>query len=150
MNTLGRKGSSWPHWTSLPRHFLISNKPLYMNGFQVDENIRYQTRQHFLQCCAQQSKRTISDATCGIAGVEAINSHFHRILEPGRPSVDAGRICEAEPIIWTRNDWNRGFMNGSIGRLKVVKPQTNTATVELDGLDVELLSGDWSFVDLAA
>jgi hypothetical protein len=41
-------------------------------------------------------------------------------------------------------------MNGSIGRLKVVKPQTITATVELDGLDVELLSGDWSFVDLAA
>ena len=59
-------------------------------------------------------------------------------------------VIEAEPIIWTRNDWNRGFMNGSIGRLKVVKPQTNTATVELDGLDVELLSGDWSFVDLAA
>jgi exodeoxyribonuclease V alpha subunit len=93
--------------------------------------------------------RIISPLKRGTSGVEAINACFHRLLEPGRASVAGGRICAGEPVIWTRNDWRRGFMNGSIGRLNVANTKTNSASVELDGVEVGLSASDWSFVDLA-
>jgi exodeoxyribonuclease V alpha subunit len=91
----------------------------------------------------------ISPLRLGIAGVENINAYFHHLLKTGRPSVAAGRISEGEPIMWTRNDWERGFMNGSIGRVLRADADRNAATVELDGQLVELGPADWKHIDLA-
>ena len=91
----------------------------------------------------------ISPLKRGIVGVESINGYFHCLLEPGKSSVDSGRVGEGEPIIWTRNDWQRGFMNGSIGRVQVVETIANSASVNLDCQNVELGPDDWRNVDLA-
>jgi exodeoxyribonuclease V alpha subunit len=90
----------------------------------------------------------ISPLRRGIVGVENINVYFHRLLETGRPSVAAGRISEGEPIIWTKNDWRRGFMNGSMGRIAAADTEADVARGELDGQVVELGPADWQNVDL--
>lgn len=91
----------------------------------------------------------ISPLKRGLVGTEAINDYFHALVGPARAPVDTGRLCEGEPIIWTRNDWQRGFMNGSMGFIKTVAPGANTAAVDLDGQETKLGPGDWSFVELA-
>jgi exodeoxyribonuclease V alpha subunit len=91
----------------------------------------------------------ISPLKRGSVGVGNINAYFHHVLEPGRPSVACGRISEGEPIMWTRNDWERGFMNGSIGRVLRADADRNAATVELDGQLAELGPADWKNIDLA-
>lgn len=85
----------------------------------------------------------------GTAGTETIHTYFHQLVTPGRLTVAAGRICEGEPIIWTRNDWTRGFMNGSLGRVLRVDAKSNATRVELDGITVNLGPSDWQYVDLA-
>jgi exodeoxyribonuclease V alpha subunit len=91
----------------------------------------------------------ISPLKRGIVGVENVNAYFHRLLAIAGPSVACERLCQGEPILWTRNDWQRGFMNGSMGRVLAADTESNVATVELDGQILELGPRDWPNVDLA-
>lgn len=74
----------------------------------------------------------------GRAGVSAINSHFHQAtigrgaeLWPGFRHIACG-----EPLIWTKNDPETGFTNGSMGR--VTGFERSKVQAVIDGRDVEL------------
>lgn len=109
----------------------------------------------------------------GPAGIDAINAALHarhvarmsgvRAI-PGRPD-----IAEGEPIIWTKNDWDRGLMNGSMGRILSVFPggagaagekirgagevgaaaARTVALAELDGRKIILDASDADRIELA-
>ncbi len=59
----------------------------------------------------------------GPTGVNGINAHFHKICSPGRRLIPGHSIAVGEPVIWTVNDWDRGLMNGSLGRVLQVSPE---------------------------
>ncbi|WP_330647112.1 AAA family ATPase (plasmid) [Thioclava litoralis] len=94
--------------------------------------------------------RIIAPVKAGPAGIEAINRHFHELrrrakdgaLFPGRSD-----IAEGDPIIWTRNDWDRDLMNGSMGRVQSVID--GIAHVTLDGKPFELDAADAGNLDPA-
>ena len=72
----------------------------------------------------------------GPAGLVALNRgfHEHRVARsrnalprfPGRPD-----LAEGTPILWTKNVWERGLVNGSMGRL--VSVDAHGADAILDG-----------------
>lgn len=92
----------------------------------------------------------IAPVKAGPTGIDAINRHFHALrrratdgaLFPGRSD-----IAEGDPIIWTRNDWDRELMNGSMGRVQSVID--GIAHVTLDGRSFELGAEDAENVELA-
>jgi exodeoxyribonuclease V alpha subunit len=51
----------------------------------------------------------------GAAGIYTINRHFHDSLH-GRSAHLFG-YAEGEPVMWTRNDYERGLLNGSMGQV---------------------------------
>ena len=65
----------------------------------------------------------------GPAGIDAINTHFHRFNSHSRNRV--GRFANDDPVIWTKNDYNLGLWNGSMGH--VVSANNNLLRVCLDG-----------------
>lgn len=92
----------------------------------------------------------IAPVKSGPVGIDAINRHFHALrrqvsdgtLFPGRTD-----IAEGDPILWTRNDWDRELMNGSMGRVQSVID--GIAHVTLDGRSFELRAEDAENVELA-
>ena len=92
----------------------------------------------------------IAPVRSGTAGIDTINRHFHRVRQsalggeffPGRNDIAGG-----DPIIWTQNDWDRGLMNGSMGRLHSVIDGVAHAT--LDGKPFELGPQDAKFLELS-
>jgi exodeoxyribonuclease V alpha subunit len=93
--------------------------------------------------------QVISPLKRGPSGVETINTYFHGLLKPGRRAIKGGTICEGEPIIWAKNDWQRGLTNGSMGRLLSVEADSGIAQIEVDGHTEDLLPRDWDNIDLA-
>lgn len=81
--------------------------------------------------------------------IAAINGYFHRIAMRRRPAAwpRTAHVAEGEPVIWTRNDAERGLTNGSMGRILRVRSDSITAT--LDGNVHELAPIDGSFLQLA-
>ena len=92
----------------------------------------------------------IAPVRSGPAGIDAMNRAFHRVRQqatggdffPGRTDIAGG-----DPIIWTRNDWDRELMNGSMGRLHSVIDGIGHAT--LDGQPHELTEADAEMIELA-
>lgn len=92
----------------------------------------------------------ISAIKSGPAGIRALNEYFHNARRhmnstegfPRRPDISAG-----DPIIWTKNDWDRDLMNGSMGRLHSVINGIGHATI--DGKPFELTQADAEYLDLA-
>jgi exodeoxyribonuclease V alpha subunit len=92
----------------------------------------------------------IAPVRSGSAGIDAMNRAFHRARHqatggdffPGRTDIAGG-----DPIIWTRNDWDRELMNGSMGRLHSVIDGIGHAT--LDGKPHELTEVDAEMIELA-
>ena len=65
----------------------------------------------------------------GPAGIEAINYHFHRRRETDR--LNGFQLCVGEPVIHLVNDYERGLMNGTLGRIVGVR------NLESPGLDID-------------
>lgn len=93
----------------------------------------------------------VAPVKAGPAGIAALNAGFHRMrrtlpptapLFPGRPD-----IAEGDPVIWTRNDHERGLMNGSMGRVDRIDGGTVHATI--DGSALQLSATDGQFLELA-
>ena len=64
----------------------------------------------------------IAPVNAGPAGILAINRRFHELrmqASADAPRLVPGRtdIAEGDPVIWTRNDYERDLMNGSTGRI---------------------------------
>jgi len=87
----------------------------------------------------------IAAAYLGPAGIDAINTHFHRYNAHGRRRT--GRFAEGDPVIWTRNDYDRGLWNGSMG--VVLDADGERVTARLDGMVVELARDELGQIDLA-
>ena len=92
----------------------------------------------------------LSPTRRGRTGSEAINRSFHSARHnksasehfPGRRDIAAG-----DPIIWTRNNWDRELMNGSLGQLLSV--YDGVAHASFDGVDHDLTEQDAQFIELA-
>ena len=65
----------------------------------------------------------------GPAGIDTINTYFHRYNAHGRPRL--GRFSVADPVISTKNDYERGLWNGSMGC--VLDVDKDHMTARLDG-----------------
>ena len=74
----------------------------------------------------------------GKAGVTAINKFFHdNVVERGADLWPGyGHIAEGEPLIWTKNDRETGFTNGSLGRVTAFEADAVNAVI--DGQVVKL------------
>ena len=68
--------------------------------------------------------------------------HAASRLIPGRAD-----IAEGDPIIWTRNDYERDLMNGSTGR--IVEAHKDHAIAVLDGHEHRLSAADSNLIELA-
>ncbi len=94
--------------------------------------------------------QVLAPVKAGPAGIEALNHSFHSAkamvtgatLFPGR--ID---IAEDDPIIWTKNDWKRGLMNGSLGRFHSV--YDGLAHVTIDGQPHDLTIADAELISPA-
>ena len=94
----------------------------------------------------------IAPVNAGPAGILAINRRFHELrmqagngasrLVPGRTD-----IAEGDPVIWTRNDYERDLMNGSTGR--IVEAHRDHATAVIDGQEHRLSAADSNLIELA-
>ena len=94
----------------------------------------------------------IAPVNAGPAGILAINRRFHELrmrasngafrLVPGRTD-----IAEGDPVVWTRNDYERDLMNGSTGR--IVEARSDFATALIDGREHRLSAADGNFIELA-
>ena len=94
----------------------------------------------------------IAPVNAGPAGILAINRRFHELrmqagdgasrLVPGRAD-----IAEGDPVIWTRNDYERDLMNGSTGR--IVEVHKDYAIAVLDGREHQLSAADSNLIELA-
>ncbi|SIS60292.1 exodeoxyribonuclease V alpha subunit [Roseivivax lentus] len=93
----------------------------------------------------------VAAVKAGPAGITAINTVFHRMRRKLKPTVPLfpGRpdIAESDPVIWTRNDHERGLMNGSMGRVDRIDGGTVHATI--DGTSQQLSATDGQFLELA-
>lgn len=69
----------------------------------------------------------------GQTGVAGINTHFHRLCSAGRPCMPGRDLSLDEPVIWTKNDWSRGLMNGSLGTIVALAP--DRIVVSFDGVE---------------
>ncbi len=87
----------------------------------------------------------IAAAYLGAAGIDAINTHFHRYNAHGKRRT--GRFAEGDPVIWTRNDYDRGLWNGSMG--VVLDADGERVTARLDGMVVDLARDELGQIDLA-
>lgn len=87
----------------------------------------------------------------GVSGIAAINAGFHRMRHARHPkhALFPGRadIAEGDPVIWTRNDHERGLMNGSMGRVDQIDGEFVHATI--DGAKLQLSATDGQFLELA-
>ena len=94
----------------------------------------------------------IAPVNAGPAGVLAINRRFHELrmqASAGASRLVPGRtdIAEGDPVIWTRNDYERDLMNGSTGR--IVEADRDFATAVIDGQEHRLSAADSKFIELA-
>ncbi len=74
----------------------------------------------------------------GNAGVSAINNHYHDIVVRRGKDIwpNSEHIAAGEPLIWTKNDKETGFTNGSMGR--VTSFEDGMVQAVIDGKNVEL------------
>lgn len=81
--------------------------------------------------------------------IAAINGYFHGIAMRRRPACWPGtaHVAEGQPVIWTKNDAERGLANGSMGRILHIGLDSITAV--LDGEVHELKPADGPFLHLA-
>ena len=94
----------------------------------------------------------IAPVNAGPAGILAINRRFHELrmqASAGASRLVPGRtdIAEGDPVIWTRNDYERDLMNGSTGR--IVEAHRDHAKAVIDGQKHRLSASDSNLIELA-
>ena len=94
----------------------------------------------------------IAPVNAGPAGILAINRRFHELrmqASAGASRLVPGRtdIAEGDPVIWTRNDYERNLMNGSTGR--IIEAHKAYANAVIDGQEHRLSAADSGLIELA-
>ncbi len=82
--------------------------------------------------------QVVGSTYAGPAGIASINTYFHRYNAHGSPRLR--RFSEGDPVIWTKNDYERGLWNGSMGHVLTVAGDQLTA--RLDGQTFQFMAED--------
>lgn len=106
-----------------PRHGIVSN--LY----------------ELAQAWAGDDWRVIGSVKNGVAGVNDINAVFHHRLSAGKPRLEGYWFAEGDPIVFLRNDHERGLMNGSLGTIVEARPADGALVIDFEG-EKHILAGD--------
>jgi len=93
--------------------------------------------------------RVIGSVKNGAAGVNDLNAAFHHRLSVGRARLDGYCFAEGDPIVYLRNDYDRGLMNGSLGTIVDVLPAEGTLVTNFEGDRHILTAGDFTDIELA-
>lgn len=93
--------------------------------------------------------RVIGSVKNGRAGVNDINASFHQRCSTGRKRLDGYWFAEGDPIVFLRNDYERGLMNGSLGRIIEVLPAEGALVVDFEGEEHILAGEDLTSIELA-
>ena len=101
------------------------------------------------QAWAGDDWRVIGSVKNGAAGVNDINASFHHRLSFGRSRLDGYCFAEGDPIVFLRNDYERGLMNGSLGTIIKALSTEDALVVDFEG-DQHILTGeDLANIELA-
>jgi exodeoxyribonuclease V alpha subunit len=101
------------------------------------------------QAWAGDDWRVIGSVKNGAAGVNDINASFHHRLSVGRSRLDGYCFAEGDPIVFLRNDYERGLMNGSLGTVIKVLSAEGALVADFEG-DQHILTGeDLTNIELA-
>lgn len=93
--------------------------------------------------------RVIGSIKNGAAGVNEVNDLFHHRFSAGRARLDGYRFAVADPIVYLRNDYDRGLMNGSLGTIVDVNSAEGSLVADFDGDRHILAPGDLADIELA-
>lgn len=87
----------------------------------------------------------------GAGCVRLINDHFHRNNHWQGKALDGWGIKEGDPIVFTRNDYEREIFNGSLGRVLSIENSKSSYSLKciLDGKEIVLAHEDLYDIDLA-
>lgn len=101
------------------------------------------------QAWAGDDWRVIGSVKNGAAGVNDINASFHHRLSVGRSRLDGYCFAEGDPIVFLRNDYERGLMNGSLGTVIKALSAEGSLVADFEG-DQHILTGeDLTNIELA-
>ncbi len=101
------------------------------------------------QAWAGDDWRVIGSVKNGAAGVNDINASFHHRLSVGRARLDGYCFAEGDPIVFLRNDYERGLMNGSLGTIIKALSTEGALVADFEG-DQHILTGeDLANIELA-
>lgn len=101
------------------------------------------------QAWAGDDWRVIGSVKNGAAGVNDINASFHHRLSVGRSRLDGYCFAEGDPIVFLRNDYERGLMNGSLGTIIEALSAEGSLVADFEG-DQHILTGeDLANIELA-
>lgn len=90
----------------------------------------------------QDECQILAPLRAGETGVNGINAYLHAICRAGRSCIPERDIALGEPVVWTKNDWTLGLMNGSLGR--IVDISDAGVTAEFEGVIHQFT--DWAAV----
>jgi exodeoxyribonuclease V alpha subunit len=94
----------------------------------------------------------------GAAGVLNINQMFHDELTVAKPKLNGWNIAESDPVIFTKNNYDRDLYNGSLGRVEklfVDRPSIGTKEsfprmiCDFNGRKIEFTDDDIGDLELA-
>lgn len=93
--------------------------------------------------------RIIGSVKSGAAGVNDINTQFHQHFSVGKPRLEGYCLAEGDPIVFLRNDYERGLMNGSLGTIVQVAPDEDGLVADFEGEQHVLTGEDLANIELA-
>lgn len=98
---------------------------------------------------ARDDWRVIGSVKNGAAGVNDINTSFHHHFSAGMARLDGYWFAEGDPIVFLRNDYERGLMNGSLGIIVGVLPDEGALVTNFEGEEHILVGEDLACIELA-
>lgn len=93
--------------------------------------------------------RVVGSVKNGAAGVNDLNTSFHHRFSAGRARLNGYSFAEGDPIVYLRNDYDRGLMNGSLGTVVEVHSEECALVADFEGDRHILAVGDLADIDLA-
>lgn len=85
------------------------------------------------------------------AGVHALNKALHDAKKEDKDELKgyfAQWYCVGDPVVFLRNDYDKGLMNGLLGSVVAVDLDTDMVTVQFDAYDKQHLLGREDLIDL--
>jgi len=85
------------------------------------------------------------------AGIHALNSALHEAQKANKAELQGyfgQRYCIGDPVVYLRNDYEKGLFNGLLGTVVAVDLDTDIATIQFDGYDEPHVLSRKDLIDL--